>query len=382
MEILFWISLFLVIYIYAGYAGIIWLISRFFPEPKYEELKQFPKVSLIIAAYNEEKIIEKKIQNSLDLDYPEDCIEILIGADGSTDRTGDILRAINNPRIKTFVWDKRYGKIWTLNRLCESCTGEFLVFTDANVLLDKQAVTELITPFQDSTIGAVIGNLMLYTDISISRISSEQRYWFFENMIRKNETRIGNAFGMTGALYAMRKFLFEPIPEAIPVADDTHTVMKILEKRYRTVYREKARAYEEIIDDMFVEARRRIRICAANLNGVKYYARLLNPLRGYTALGILSHKLLRWIAPILLLILLITSAVFSAQPLYRAFLYGELVFILCSSAGILLYYVKVKVKYIPYCAYFVVVNGGLLIGFFKFFFGLQKPYWETTNRVK
>ena len=382
MEVLFWISLILVLYIYAGYALIIWLVSHFFPEPHYDELKEYPKVSLIIAAYNEEKIIERKIQNSLELDYPEDRIEILIGTDGSTDRTGEILRAVDNPLVKTFVWDKRYGKIWTLNRLCEFSTGDIMVFTDASVFLEKQALRELITPFQDGSIGAVVGNLVLYTDGSNPNASSEGRYWSFESVLRRNETRIGNAFGMTGALYAMRKFLFEPIPETIPVADDTHTVMKVLEKGYRTVYREKARVYEEIVDDMFVEARRRIRICAANLNGVKYYARLLNPLRGYTALGIWSHKILRWIAPIPLLTLFLSTIFLVKNPIYRTVLYGELLFLLCALIGIVFYYLKIKMKYITYCAYFLVVNYGILIGFFKFLFRLQKPYWESTNRIK
>jgi len=161
IELIFWISFGLIVYIYAGYFGVIWLISRFYPEPVYRDVTDLPKISLIIAAYNEEKIIAEKIQNCLSLDYPTECLEILIGSDGSTDKTNEILSKVNDPRVKISMFQGRHGKNWVLNQLVKESTGDVLVFTDANIMFNKDALKHLVKPFQKETIGGVIGKLSL-----------------------------------------------------------------------------------------------------------------------------------------------------------------------------------------------------------------------------
>lgn len=380
LQILFWLSLWLTFYIYFGYFILIWLVSRFYPEPEYEEPDEYPKISMIIAAYNEEKVIEQKIQNCLSLDYPPELLEILIGTDGSTDRTGDILTSLNDARISCQVFEKRSGKNWMLNILVKESKGDILVFSDANIILENQTLKHLVSPFLDTSIGAVIGKLKLSSSSFSGSRAPEENYWNIENILKKNESRISTTFGITGAIYAIRKLLYRELPFDIPVADDTVTKLSVLKSGLRIVLSEKAVAIEAVKDDIFIEMKRRIRICAANLNSIKFFSSLLHPKNGYIALGIWSHKIFRWLAPFPLIAMFLTSYLLKDISLYREVFLFELGVIVFAVFGILLNILKIKVKYLTYAAYFFVINFGLLVGFFKFLFGTQKPYWEPTDR--
>ena len=156
--------------------------------------------------------------------------------------------------------------------------------------------------------------------------------------------------------------------------------MSVLERGFNIVHADNAIATETVIDSMFIEMKRRIRICARNLNGVRYYKSLMNPRNGYIALGIWSHKILRWLAPFPLIVLLLTSFLLKDIPFYHEAAIIELAVIIMAFFGIILNILKIKVKYLTYAAYFFVINFGLLVGFFKFLLGTQKPYWEPTDR--
>ena len=380
IKLIFWISFGLIIYIYIGYFCLIWIISRFYPEPVYNDVTDLPKISLIVAAYNEEKVIAEKIQNCLSLDYPPERLEILIGSDGSTDKTNDILRMVDDPRIKVSIFQGRHGKNWVLNQLVKESAGDILVFTDANIIYDKNALKNLVIPFKQEKVGGVIGKLYLFAGGKINRHSVEQTYWSVESLLRKFETRIRNTFGTNGAIYAIRRSLYPDLPTETAVADDTYIVNSVLKQGYYIINSENATAHESIVDDIFNEMKRRIRICARNLNGIRYFKSLLHPKHGYIALGLWSHKIFRWFAPFPLIALFISTLFLINKPFYPWVLIFELAFILCALIGIVLNLLKIKIKFLSYCAYFLVINAGLLIGFLKFLLHLQKPYWETTNR--
>jgi len=378
-ETLFWISFGLIVYIYLGYYALIWILSRFYPEPEYKEWTELPKISMIIGAYNEENVIEEKIKNCLALDYPSELFEIFIGSDGSTDKTNDILALADDSRINVSIFHGRHGKNWVLNQLVQKSSGEILVFTDANIIFDQKALRHLIAPFQQEMIGGVIGKLFLVASNDKHSYAPEQTYWSIESSLRTLETRIRTTFGLTGAIYAIRRPLFAELPSDVIVEDDTYIVNNVLKQGLYVVNSEDATAHEKIEENIFNEMKRRIRICARNLNGIRYYKNLLNPHHGYIALGLWSHKVLRWFAPFPLIVLFISTLFIVPNPFYLWVLLFELAVLGCALLGILLNILKIKITFLTYCAYFFVINLGLLLGFFKFLFRLQKPYWETKR---
>lgn len=380
MELLFWTSLGLIFYIYFGYFLLIFLISRFYPEPEFAEMTELPKISMIIAAYNEEKVLEEKIKNCLSLDYPPELLEILIGTDGSNDKTNSILNNCKENNIKVFISNSRKGKNWMMNKLVSESSGDALVISDANIMFDKSALRHLMKPLQHDDIGAVMGKLILLDPGTDRSKTSEQDYWSAETILRSNESRIGNTFGVTGAIYAIRKSLFRDIPTDIPAADDTLIVLNVLKKGYRSIQSENAIGFEYVNDDIFIESRRRIRICAANLNSIRYYASLLLPWKGFVAFGIWSHKILRWLSPIPIITLCTATIFLLEDPMYEKIALFEAAFAGLAVLGLLINHWNIKIKFLTYPLYFFAINFGLLIGIFKFLFGLQKPYWEPTAR--
>lgn len=380
IKLIFWISFGLIIYIYIGYFCLIWIISRFYPRPVYNDVTDLPKISIIIAAYNEEKVIAEKIQNCLSLNYPPDRLEILIGSDGSTDKTNDILLMVDDPRVKVSIFQGRHGKNWVLNQLVKESAGEILVFTDAEIMFDSESLIHIIKPFQKYKVGGVCGNLSYVTSGINNQHIAEKKYWSVEILLRKLENKIRTTFGISGAIYAIRRNLFRQFPTDISVADDTYLFAFIIKQGFNISFFKDAAAYASIVDDIFNEMKRRIRICARNLNGIRYFKSLLHPKHGYVALGLWSHKIFRWFAPFPLIALFISTLFLASIPFYKLVLTFELAFILCALIGIVLNLLKIKIKFLSYCAYFLVINTGLLIGFLKFLLHLQKPYWETTNR--
>lgn len=380
MELLFWTSLGLIFYIYFGYFLLIFLISRFYPEPEFAEMTELPRISMIIAAYNEEKVIEEKIKNCLALDYPPELLEILIGSDGSNDKTNSILNNCKENNIKVFISNSRKGKSWILNRLVEMSSGEILVFTDAEIIFDANVLKKIVKPFSGDKVGGVCGRLFIEKENGTPHEMPEQKYWKTEIILRRSESRIGTTFGVSGSIYAIRRSLYATIPVEAAVADDTFVLCGILKKGHKFVFCENAKARVLVKDDIFDEMRRRIRICACNLMGIRFFASLLYPKTGFVALGIWSHKILRWIAPLPLIMVFGSTFFLLEVPFYQWALGLEFVVLGLAIIGIILNLLKIKIKFLTYPMYFFVINFGLLIGIFKFLFGLQKPYWEPTAR--
>ncbi len=379
-EILFWFSFALVLYIYAGYYALIWLISRFYPEPLYEEVIDYPPVSVVFSAYNEEKVLKKRVKNCLALDYPEDKLEILIGSDGSTDKTNSILESIHDSRVTIFLFHERHGKNWVLNQLVEKSTGEILVFTDADVLFDTDVVRELIVPFQDKNVGVVGGKVVFVVNDKQDITVPEQKYFAFEAKLRELESRIKTTFSLSGAVLAVKRSLYRNLPVSAIFSDDSFTLLSAVKNGYSAIFWIRAQVFAPIQNDIFVEMKRRIRISAMNLNGIIHFTSLLYPDKGFIALGIWSHKVLRWLSPIFIVVFFV-SGLFTPEIYVSSFLYDASgVVLILSLIGVLLSILKIRIKFLTYCAYFLVLNVGLLIGFFKFIFRLQKPYWNPVNR--
>jgi cellulose synthase/poly-beta-1,6-N-acetylglucosamine synthase-like glycosyltransferase len=303
MKIVFFSSILLIAYTYIGYPLILAALNSL-PFLKKniiykEEGPELPAVSLLIAAHNEENVIEEKIKNCLNLDYPEGKLQIVVGSDGSTDTTSEIVKRYQRDRrnLVLCAFSQREGKPATINKIVKFAAGDILLFSDADTFLKKDALKRIVDNFRDNSIGCVCGRI----DIESAGCggAGESIYWGYELWLKEMESGIGSVLGAAGGLYAMRRGLWEDIP-ADTLIDDFVISMKLIEKGYRVVYEKWALAYEEAAASTEQEFIRRVRIGAGGFQSISLIGGLLNPLKGFIAWEFWSHKVIRWFGPFLL----------------------------------------------------------------------------------
>jgi len=396
MKILFWLSIITIIYVYIGYPILVYLLSLFYKKPlggKYI----YPKISIIIAAYNEEKNIENKIRSLQALDYPEQRVEVLIGSDGSTDRTDEIVEKFivhsskfieEKPvfqRIKFFRQETRQGKPSMLNLLAKEAKGEILVFTDARQALDKNVLNELVKHFGDEKVGSVSAALF-YTNGQHNNKTGTGigLYWEYEKFIRKSESRMGSMLGATGALYAIRKELFPQLPPDL-ILDDIYIPMKIVERGYRAIFDKKAKVYDKVFANPKEEFLRRVRTLAGNYQLFFYLRNLFNPLKGKISWQFFSHKFLRLMVPFLLIALLVSNVMvikigtvpFGDSPyFYWIFLLPQIIFYVFALLGVLL---KNKNKVFDIPRMFCLMNIAAVVGLYQILFKKIDSKWQKAG---
>jgi len=369
MKYIFWLCLIFLIQVYILYPLTIRLFSRFLKFSKEPKNPEQYSVSILISAHNEEEIIEEKILNTLALDYPQDKMEIWIGDDGSTDKTSKIVEKYSE--VNLFKKETNEGKAAMLNDLSKLAKGEFFVFSDANTIIEKNALKNLISEFTDYNVGCVCGQLALRDESDSDLSKTESLYWKGESKLKMLESRFGAVMGSNGALYAIRADLYPELPTHKTVMDDFYITAKILMENYSCIFCEDALAFEFTSVEKYGEFDRKVRIGRANFNFFWTFLPLLNPLKPMRAYMFLSHKMLRWLSPFLLLVLFASSILLmDTHIFYKAFLIIELAFIIASLSG-------VKV-----CNYFFVMNFALLLGFFKSFFRESGGSWKRVERQK
>jgi len=385
MKYLFWTVFTLIIYTYFGYPLLIYILSRFYKKPirgKY----LYPKVSVIMSAYNEERNIEKKIKTLLELEYPESSIEFLIGSDGSSDKTDEIIKRY--PQIKFFRQESRRGKPSMLNFLVPQSKGEILVFTDARQRLDPKAILEIVKHFEDPRVGSISGELHYEWEEDNKTAPGLGMYWQYEKFIRKSESRMGSMLGATGALYAIKREFFSVLPEDL-ILDDVYIPLKIVEKGYRAIFDKRAKVYDKVFANPQEEFLRKTRTLAGNYQLFFYLRELFNPLKGKISWQFFSHKFLRLIVPFLLVMLFISNVViliegtvpFGDSPLYPLYqLYGiflwmQIAFYFLAFLGSLL---KRKNKLLDIPHMFCVMNIAAIVGLYKFLTRKQEVTWERA----
>ena len=358
----FWIAGFLLLHTYAIYPLSLPLLRRLVPMRRPPRRPPPPggyKVSLILAAYNEERILEEKIRNSFELEYSRENLEVLIGSDGSTDRT-EAIAAQYAPDVKLFAFPQRSGKASVLNRLVPAARGDILVFCDANTMLLKNALQKMLQHFENPEVGCVCGRLILHDAGEAALSIGESIYWNLESEIKLQEGRLGTVIGANGGLYAIRKELYRAIPTDCKVMDDFFVTTHVLRAGKAVVYEPHAIGSEETSLDAYGEFHRKVRISQANFNLLFRYLPLLNPMRPKVAYGFFSHKLLRWVAPLLLLVLFLSNlALAPFSPFFAGVLVAQVAFYAMAVLG---YYGngrtrRYKFLLIPY--YFASMNGAL-----------------------
>ncbi len=386
LEAVFWSGVIVILYSYIGYPALLLLLNRLIPADKpLAENSRLPKVSLVIAAYNEEKVIGDKIKNSLEIDYPEGSFEVVIASDGSTDGTNKIVRewAARDRRVRLLELP-RSGKSEAINRAMERINGEIAVFSDANTVYSPDSIKRLVRRFNDpdSMTGCVCGRLVYRNTGRAASGRGEGLYWRYETFLKVLESRLGFIAGANGAIYAIRKGLFEPLARGT-INDDLVISMRIVRKGYRSVYEEKAVAYEDVAPTVESEFRRHVRDGAGHYIAAVHLMGLLNPLLGTRAFIYLSHRVLRWGAPFLMIMMLSANIALKGEPFYALLLVPHIGFYLLAASG--LFVIKTMPWPLPFYVYgpfyFCNLNLALLFGFLKALTGSQGPAWERTERA-
>lgn len=343
-----------------------------------------PRVSVIVAAYNEERHIGDRIQNLLQADYPMDHLEILIASDGSSDKTVSIAeeqsRDAANVRILDFT-DRR-GKTSVLNDACREATGSVLVFSDANVEFAPSAIRELVTALANEKVGCACGRLVFRSPTGAVHEQSESLYWRLETWLKTREGKAGALLGANGAIYAMKADLWEPCPTDTLV-DDFFIPMRLLMKGSKVVYAPAAVAEEDLPAKPEDEFGRRVRIGAGNFQALFRFWPLLAPWRGLPAWVFFSHKVLRWTGPLLMIMLLAGSLMlaFEGIMLAVALLISQAIFYGAAVLGL----TGVKLpgplqKVCGVASHFVAMNAALFVGFLRWLAGSQRVTWNRTRR--
>ena len=387
MKMIFWVFLGLTFYTYAGYPVLLWLFS-FILQKKVHKKDFLPRVSVILSAFNEEKYIERKIQNLLQLDYPEELLEIIIGSDGGSDTTDQIISKFKEHQIRFFRFVANQGKPQVINSLVREARGEILLFTDARQDFDPKAVKALVKNFSDPKVGCVSGEL-LFKDIRSGNIGKGMdAYWRYEKFLRKLESKIDSMLGATGAIYAIRKHLYTALPPQI-LADDMYLPLSIIAKGFRAVFEGDSIAYDHTSGKGKEEFKRKVRTLAGNYQIFQLLPSLMIPFKSPISVQLFSHKFLRLLIPFFQMLIFISSflliretpyqIIFWMQVLFYALAYWE------SSRETLRVHSadrthqsprKKGLGYIPYT--FCLLNYAAMIALFQFLSKKTKSNWEKA----
>jgi cellulose synthase/poly-beta-1,6-N-acetylglucosamine synthase-like glycosyltransferase len=338
----------------------------------------WPKVTLLIAAFNEERVIAAKLQNCFDLDYQGE-IEIMVVSDGSTDRTPEIASGFANRGVISMHEAARRGKTAALNRGVAAASGEIVVFSDANNDFNADSIRELVKHFRDLSVGGVCGVKRIRDAEQRESSVGDSMYWRYESAIKLAEGRLGCITNADGEIFAMRKSLYKSIDEGV-INDDAEITFDIVRQGYRILYEPAATSTEyasiHIKDDFYVK----VRMVAGGYQTMVRYASMLFPPRTWFTFAYFSHKVLRYLAPVLLVIAFVTSAGLSFEPLFLALFLAQVVFYMVAGYG----YAKIRhgslspVVYVPF--YFSAMNLAALVGFWRFISGRQGTNWRKAER--
>jgi len=389
MEIIFWISLIIIVYTYLGYGFILYLMLRirrvFYgqrPQVFYDH-DQMPTCTLLIAAYNEESFITEKIRNTLKLEYPEGKLEIIFITDGSTDNTPNILKEY--PQIKLLHQDERKGKVAAMHRAMEHVKTEIIIFTDANTLLNKDALLKISRHYADSKIGAVAGEKRVHYDKKADAgAAGEGFYWKYESLLKKWDSELYSTIGAAGELFSVRRSLYSPVSDDT-ILDDFMISMLIAAKGYRIAYEPEAFAIETASENISEELKRKVRIAAGGIQSIVRLKSLLNIFRyGLLSFQYISHRVLRWtITPFLLILVLILNILICLQNpglIFYFLLSGQVLFYFLAFMGMEFEKkeLRFKIFFVPY--YFCVMNYAALAGLKRYLGNQQSAIWEKANR--
>lgn len=388
IKVIFFTSLAIVFYTYIGYGIILWLmvkIKTLFARPEKHESTELPDVTLFIAAYNEESVIEEKMKNCRALNYPGDKLNIVWVTDGSNDRTNEMLAGYND--VTVLFEPQRGGKTAAINRGMQYIHTPVVIFTDANTMINPEAVREIVKCFENPAVGCVAGEKRIAVlEKDGAAAGGEGLYWKYESALKSLDSKLKTAVGAAGELFAIRRDLFT-VMDNDTLLDDFILSMRIAAQGYKIEYCDRAYAVESGSADMKEEEKRKVRIAAGGLQSVWRLRALLNIFRyGMMSFQYISHRVLRWsVTPLLLFLLLPLNIIIVAmdphQSLYTVILILQILFY---AAGLWGYHlskkaINNKLLYIPY--YFLFMNINVIKGFFYLRRKKGNGAWEKAKRA-
>jgi poly-beta-1,6-N-acetyl-D-glucosamine synthase len=388
--IVFWLSVALIVYVYVGYPVLIALLAHLHKPLEYSA-NYFPTVTLIFAANNEEKVIARKLENTLSIDYPREKLQILVVDDGSTDRTAEIVNSYNKLGIELVGFLERRGKLAAMNDAIAAARGEIYLFSDADNFYTADSLKAAVKYFQNPSIGAVSGGRNVIGESALGE--AEGLYWKYEEFIKRQESRFGSCVAVAGDLLAVRQSLFVPSQIGI-INDDFYLAMNILRQGYRLIYAPEARSYHPVADTEEGEVERRARMVAGRYQAIFSSWHML-PLKNPAILWqIISHKYLRPLVPFAMIAAFVANLIsltkvslingpdwlILADPYDRIFLFLQILFY-----GIALMGTKVKLRgmlgklmYLP--TFLVNSNMAALRGFYRYVSSNQTVVWKKAGR--
>jgi cellulose synthase/poly-beta-1,6-N-acetylglucosamine synthase-like glycosyltransferase len=385
-EVVFWLSLGLITYTYFMYPVFLfvlysllqlWRDWRYLGGRRDRRVapldNEVTEISFLIPAYNEEAHLLEKIDNLRAMDYPPEKMQILVVSDGSTDATNEILKNIPDPNVEVIFLPQRSGKANALNQGVLRARHEILVFSDASTLFASDAVRNLARHFTDSSVGAVCGALRFHA--SSESQHTEGIYWKYESMIRLMEGRFGATLTASGAVYALRRKAYLPL-DSSTILDDFVIPMNARRGGYRVVYDPEAIATDYAPEGIEGEFTRRVRLATGSFTSLIDLLRV--PMGGFGRFAFVSHKLLRWILPVVLCTLLVSNATLFRQPTYAAFGLLQLFFYSWAGIGYLFRKHTGRMKFVLLPYFLLAMNFAFLVGLFRSF-SKQGVIWQRVN---
>jgi cellulose synthase/poly-beta-1,6-N-acetylglucosamine synthase-like glycosyltransferase len=377
-EVVFWLSAAALFYTYAGYPLLLALVSALrFRAVRRGEVN--PTVSIIITAYNEERDLAAKLENTLALDYPRELLEVIVASDCSTDRTDEIARAFSGRGIRLHRQPERLGKTAAQNAAVEQAHGEIIVFSDATSLYQPDVVRAVMPSFADPEVGCVAGRLE-YVDASGSGVGRGARsYWSYETFLKRHESRVGSLIGVSGCLYAVRRSAYIPLYHE--ACSDFIIATKMVEQGLRAVYEPNAVCTELTNRQSDKELKMRVRIIAQTFTDLWRHRSLLNPFRGgFYGVQLLSHKVMRYLVPFFLMGLFVSSAALATGSLILRLIFAaQIACYACPALAWMLDRVGIRSRLLALPQYFMLANLASLIGCYKFLRGQRYASWEPIR---
>lgn len=373
MESIFILFLFLVIYPYLIYPPLVLAWARL-ANRTWRQKRATPTVTVIIAVYNEERIIREKIDNTLSLEYSKDLLEVIVVSDGSTDRTNQIVASIIDPRLLLIAYPERTGKTACLNQVVPKARGDILIFTDANSMFPADTIQKLVRNFCDDRVGLVTG-WTKYRNAG-GEVETAGLYARLEKVIKYAESRISSCVGADGAVFAMRKALYRPLLDSD--INDFVIPLNVIGQGKRVVLDPEVYCVERPSEGEITEFRRQARITNRTLGAIRRNIGFLNPLRfGSFAFCLFSHKVLRFLVPFFFLGILSAGLILSGTSLiYAGFVVAQAVFIVFGVLGI---YERLSGRMVQLCAFILLTIYGQLVGWIRWATGKADVIWKPER---
>ena len=354
------------------------LFKGVIPEPTLLDDDQSPAISFVISAYNEEVSLREKLENTTDLDYPKERIEVVVLSDASTDQTDAIAIAFGNQGVRLMRAEGRVGKSANLSRFVPQTQGSIVVFSDANSIYRSDAVKRLIGHFSDPKIGYVVGAQRYRPKGIGSTHDTENQYWELELKIKEWESNVSSVVGADGAIFAMRRELFEPLDDSD--ISDFLGPLRIVSRGYRGVFEPTAICYESSVTSMSRNFERKVRIITRSLQAILKVPSVLLPWRvGWFAIQVWLHKVLRWFSPVFMILLVVGAVMSASRGEYagKVVLGGGVVWIFLASL-----YLIPRLRRNPLVSaayYYGVINGAALVGIISVFRGTRIHSWKPDR---